>query len=60
MHTDVIPYVAKLCCAPILLKMVAAILQNHYSFQYRKLAVAVSCGLRLKYRLIPFFLPRGS
>jgi hypothetical protein len=38
-----------------LLGMVAAILQNHYNFQYGKRAVTVSCGLWLKYRLIPFF-----
>jgi hypothetical protein len=45
MHADVVPYVAKFCCARILLKMVAAVLQNHYNFQYRKPAVTVSCGL---------------
>lgn len=54
MHADIVPDVAKFCCARILLQMVAALLQNHYSFQNRK-PVNVSCGLWLKYRLIPFF-----
>jgi hypothetical protein len=45
MYADIAPDVAKFCCASILLGMVAAILQNHYNFQYGKRAVTVSCGL---------------
>lgn len=44
-HADIVPYVAKFCCAHILLKMVAAVLQTHYIVQYRKPAATVSCVL---------------